>query len=293
MSVVVAMSPNNVGHRLRRAFDQVKARSYDRVPSGIRRALLPVTVLSLVAVFGPLFAPDSPNLPVGNTLSSPSFSHLFGTDQVGRDLFSRCLYGLRTSWLSALGVILFSVTIGVIVGVLAGGLGKIADNVLMRITDVFLALPGPLLAIAVATALGPSLEHTLIAVTIVWWPYYARLIRGEIRTLATRSHVEAAQMSGISTTRILRRHLLKGATPVIVVAASLDVGNVVLTLAGLSFLGLGAPEPSPELGAMAAQGLEYLTTNWWVPVLPGVVVFVLALTCNIAGDAIRRQLADR
>jgi ABC-type dipeptide/oligopeptide/nickel transport system permease subunit len=271
----------------------MKTRTWGRVPAGTKRALIPVTVLSLVALFGPLLAPDSPDLPVGNTLASPSLSHLFGTDQVGRDLFSRCLYGLRTSWLSAFGVIVFSVTIGIIVGVLAGGLGKIADNVLMRITDVFLALPGPLLAIAVATALGPSLEHTLIAVTIVWWPYYARLIRGEIRTLSARSHVEAARMSGIGTTRILRRHLLRGATPVIVVAASLDIGNVVLTLAGLSFLGLGAPEPAPELGAMAAQGLEYLTTNWWVTVLPGVVVFVLALTCNIAGDAIRRQLADR
>jgi peptide/nickel transport system permease protein len=249
--------------------------------------------LTVIALFGPLVAPDNPDFPVGNTLAAPSWSHWFGTDQVGRDLFSRCLYGLRTSLISAVIVVAIAVAIGTTVGVLAGGLGKIADNVLMRITDMFLALPGPLLAIAVATALGPSLMHTLVAVILVWWPYYARLVRGEIRTLAARPHVEAARMSRVSTTRILRRHLLRGATPVIVVAASLDVGNVVLTLAGLSFLGLGAPEPAAELGAMAAQGLQYLTTNWWVPVLPGVVVFLLALTCNKSGDALRRLMRDR
>ncbi len=208
-------------------------------------------------------------------------------------MFSRVLYGLRTSWFAALAVIASGVLIGGLIGLVAGTVGGWVDGALMRITDVFLALPGPILAIAVVAALGPSLDHTLLAVMIVWWPFYARIVRGEIRALAARPHVEAARLSGVGPVRMAWRHLLPGAVPAALVTASLDVGNLVLTLAGLSFLGLGAPAPAPELGAMAARGLPYFLEQWWVAVIPGVAVLLLALVANLAGDGVRDLIGDR
>jgi peptide/nickel transport system permease protein len=249
--------------------------------------------LTLLAIFTPVLAPHAPNLPAGDAFERPLGHFLLGTDEVGRDVLSRVLFGLRTSWLASLVVIASGVLIGGLVGLVAGATGGWVDGVLMRITDGFLALPGPILAIAVVAALGPSLEHTLLAVMIVWWPFYARVVRGEIRALAARPHVEAARLTGISRSRIAFRHLLPGAFSAVVVTASLDVGNLVLTLAGLSFLGLGAPAPAPELGAMAARGLPYLLEQWWVPVLPALAVLFLAFVANLAGDGIRDLVGDR
>jgi peptide/nickel transport system permease protein len=149
------------------------------------------------------------------------------------------------------------------------------------------------LAIAVVASLGPSFWHTLFAVALVWWPFYARIVRGEVRALAARPHLEAARLAGASAPRRALRHLLPGAVPAVVVTASLDVGNLVVTLASLSFLGLGAPEPAPELGAMAARGLQYLLQEWWVPVMPALAVFALAFASNLAGDALRDLMGDR
>jgi peptide/nickel transport system permease protein len=183
--------------------------------------------------------------------------------------------------------------IGSVVGLIAGTANGIIDAVLMRICDLFLALPATLLAIAIVSAIGPSLMHTLVALGIVWWAYYARIVRSEVRALAARPHLEAARLSGVSRLRIGFRHLLPGAVPVIVVTASLDVGACIVTFASLSFIGLGPAPPAPELGSMAAQGITYLLTDWWIPVLPGVVVFVLAFVANLCGDAIRSKFADR
>ena len=163
----------------------------------------------------------------------------------------------------------------------------------MRITDVFLALPGPVLAIAVVAALGPSLLHTLVAVAIVWWPFYARIVRGEIRSLAARPHVEAARLSGTGAIGLMWRHLMPGALPAAIVTASLDVSALLLTLSALSFLGLGSPAPSPELGAMSARGLTYLLEHPHVPLIPAAAVFVLAFVANIAGDGVRDLMGDR
>jgi peptide/nickel transport system permease protein len=226
-------------------------------------------------------------------MSKPFGHFLLGTDDVGRDVLSRVLFGLRASWFSALAVIASGVLIGGIIGLIAGAAGGWIDGILMRITDMFLALPGPILAIAVVAALGPSLQHTLIAVMIVWWPFYARIVRGEVRALAARPHIEAARLAGTGRMRIAFRHLLPGAIPATVVTASLDVGNLVLTLSALSFLGLGAPSPAPELGAMAARGLPYLLEQWWVPVMPGLGVLVLALAANLAGDGLRDLIGER
>jgi peptide/nickel transport system permease protein len=264
-----------------------------RIPATDAVALALMALVFLVTVCAPLFAPHSATVPSGTTYLAPSASHLFGTDEVGRDIFSRVIYGIRSSWLSALVVIASGVLIGGIIGLVAGSVGGWVDAVLMRITDAFLALPGPVLAIAVVAALGPSLVHTLVAVMIVWWPFYARIVRGEVRALAARPHVEAARLAGVGRTRLAFRHLLPGAVPSTLVAASLDVGNLILTLAALSFLGLGAPAPAPELGAMAARGMPYLLEQWWIPVLPSLGVLFLALVANLAGDALRDLLSDR
>ncbi|MHB8532544.1 MAG: ABC transporter permease, partial [Solirubrobacteraceae bacterium] len=163
----------------------------------------------------------------------------------------------------------------------------IVDSILMRLTDLFLALPGPLLVLAIVGALGPSLEHTLIGVAIVWWPWYARVVRGQARATMALPHVEAARLAGLSRLRVAFVHVLPSAFGPVIVTASLDVGNVILLLASLSFLGLGSPDPASELGSMTARGLTYLFTNWNVAVLPAAAVFVLVFVANFAGDAIR------
>lgn len=243
--------------------------------------------LIIVAILAPWIAPHTPFESVGAPFSPPSPAAWMGTDGGGRDVLARVVYGLRSSLSGAAIVVMSGVVVGGTVGIAAGIVGGFTDQLLMRITDVFLALPGPLLAIALVVALGASWEHTLLGVAIVWWPLYARVLRGEARALNARPHMEAARLGRLSRSRLVGRHLLPGLLPSTLVLASLDIGGLVLTLAGLSFLGLGAPAPQPELGAMAAQGMPYLLTTWWVPVVPGIAVLLLALVANLCGDAIR------
>jgi peptide/nickel transport system permease protein len=231
-----------------------------------------VAVLPLLLTHGPLDL-------VGLPLQHPGGGHLLGTDEQGRDVFTRVVYGMRTS-LWAAAVVIAS-------GVLIGGIVGLVDAVLMRVTDLFLALPGPLLVLAIVAALGPGLKNTLIGVSVIWWPYYARIVRGQVRAIVVLPHVEAARLGGVGRLRVALRHVLPGAWSPIVVGASLDIGNLVLLLAALSFLGLGSPEPAPELGAMSALGLTYLFTGWWVAVAPAAGVFALAFLGNLAGDAVR------
>jgi peptide/nickel transport system permease protein len=183
--------------------------------------------------------------------------------------------------------------IGGLVGLVAGTTGGAVDGLLMRITDIFLALPGAILAVAVVAALGPSYTHTLVAVAIVWWPLYARIVRGEVTRLRAAPHIEAARVADTSRVRIAVRHLMPGAVPPTLVAATLDVGALVLTVAALSFLGLGAPAPAPELGSMSQKGLTYMFSAWWIPVLPAVGVALLVVVANFAGDAFRDRIKDR
>lgn len=253
-------------------------------------ALLLVTLVGLLA---PVLAPHDALVPIGGRLLKPSGHAWLGTDTAGRDIFSRCLYGLRTSWFAALAVIAFGLGFGGLIGLVAGAVGGWTDAVLMRITDLFLALPAPVMAIAVVSAIGPSLFHTLVGIAVVWWPYYARILRAEIKQLVARPHIEAARLSRIGTLQIWRRHLIPGALPTILVAASLDVGGLIVTLAGLSFIGLGAPQPAPELGGMAAAGVPLLLSDAWVSVAPAVAVFILAFVANKAGDALRLLFVDR
>jgi peptide/nickel transport system permease protein len=251
--------------------------------------------VTLVAVFARLLAPYNPIQPVG-AINLPPLSpgHLLGTDGIGRDLLSRTLFGIQVSWLSALVVVASGLLIGGTIGLIAGATGGWVDSVLlMRITDLFLALPGALVAIAIVAALGSGLLNTLIGVALVWWPYYARIVRGEVKALAARPHVEAAKLAKVGRTRILTRHLMPGVVPTAVVTASLDVGNVVLLLAALSFLGLGQRAPAPELGADTARTLSQLLSQWWVPGVPGLAVLLLTLIANLGGDAIRSLIPVR
>jgi peptide/nickel transport system permease protein len=251
-------------------------------------------VTTLVALLAGVLAPYNPIQPVGGLDLGPfSPHHLLGTDTIGRDIFSRVLIGMRASWLSALAVVLIGVLFGGLIGVVAGAFGGWVDSVLMRFTDLFLALPAALVAIAIVSALGPGLVHTLIGISVVWWPYYARIIRGEVRALAARPHVEAARLAGVSRGRLIIWHLLPGAVPTAIVAASLDIGNVVLVLAGLSFLGLGQQQPAPELGADTANTLDQLLGQAWIPIIPGLAVLLLTLIANLGGDAVRRLLGGR
>jgi peptide/nickel transport system permease protein len=254
----------------------------------------PLAITTVVAFFATAIAPYNPVQPVGDLDLGPfSPHHLLGTDSIGRDLLSRTIIGMRTSWLSALVVVLVGLLIGGVIGLIAGAFGGWVDSVLMRLTDLFLAMPGALVAIAIVAALGPGIVHTLIGISIVWWPYYARIIRGEIRALAARPHIEAARLAGVKRTRLIVKHLLPGAVPTAIVTASLDIGNVVLLLAGLSFLGLGQSQPAPELGADTANSLDQLLNQQWVPVIPGLAVLLLTLIANVGGDALRRLLTGR
>jgi peptide/nickel transport system permease protein len=291
----VAVAEPFVARPYRRGLARNRNRiSFRGVAIGDRIGVVLLVVLIAVALLAPVIAPYGPIAVSGLPFTHPfTAGHLLGTDEVGYDVFSRVLYGLRASLVGVAVVVTSGVVIGGLVGLVAGVLGGWADAVLMRITDLFLALPGPLLAIAFVAALGPSYFHTLLAVVVVWWPFYARIMRGEIRALKARPHLEAATLAGVGPARRALRHLLPGAVPAIVVTASLDVGNLVVTLAALSFLGLGDPAPAAELGAMSARGLQYLLQDWWVSVMPGLGIFLLALSSNLAGDAASALLGDK
>jgi peptide/nickel transport system permease protein len=257
-----------------------------------RLALAALGLVTFIAVLAPVLAPHDPRRQIGTPYASPSSAFPLGTDEAGRDMLSRVLLGVQTTWLTALLIIVIGVLIGGAVGLIAGAAGGWVDSGLMRITDLFLAMPAAVLAISVVAAMGPSLTHIVIAVSILWWPYYARLIRVQVRDLAARPHLEAARLAGCKRRRLVLRHLLPGAVPVAIVAASLDMGGAIGLLAGLSFLGLGTPPPSPELGAMTATGSTQMLTAWWLAAFPALAVFLLCLVANVAGDTLR-DLVDR
>jgi peptide/nickel transport system permease protein len=270
----------------------VAREAWRRLGFGDRLALVAFVALLIVGLIGPVLAPHSTASPVRRPFSPPGHGTLLGSDDVGRDLFTRTLYGARETWIGTAIVVGFGAAFGMLVGLIAGAAGGWLDFLLMRVTDAFLALPGPVLALAVAASLGASYAHTLLAVVVVWWPLYARLVRGEVKALAARQHFEAASLSHISRPRLWFRHLLPGAFPPVLIAMSLDLGQVVLVIAGLSFLGLGSPDPAPELGAMTARGLPYLLGSSWVALVPAGAVFIIALVSNFAGDAVRNLFAE-
>lgn len=246
-----------------------------------------VLVITVVAVTAPWLAPFDPQQRVAAAYLAPSAGHWFGTDEIGRDLFSRVLQGVQFTWLPALCVIGVSLLLGGAIGLVSGAAGGWVDLVIQRVVDLFLVIPSMLIALAVVTVLGPGLINTMLALAIFWWPWYARITRDEIRRLKARPHVEAARMAGVRPVRLLLRYLLPGAVPALVVAATVDVANVILAMSLISFLGLGQPAPAAELGAMTSRALESLTAYWWLPILPAAAIWLLCLSANLAGDGLR------
>jgi peptide/nickel transport system permease protein len=254
-------------------------------------------VIVAVALLAPLIAPypedaGSATHPL-ETLQAPSASHLFGTDQVGRDVLSRVLYGARISPVIAFLVLAISCLIGLPLGIAAGYFGGIVDEVIMRVTDVFLAFPALLLALAFAAVLRPSIVNTVIAISVTWWPWYTRIVRGQAASVTGRPFVESAKALGISHPRILIRHVLPNSVTPVIVQVSLDVGGVILTASALSFLGLGAQDPTPDWGLMVSQGQQFFTTHWWLVTFPGAAIVLTAVAFNLLGDGLRDVLDPR
>lgn len=240
----------------------------------------------LVALTVPLWAPWSPTETVGDRLQSPNGSHWLGTDALGRDVLIRTLYGARDSLPTSAGVIILTVVIGSTLGAIAGFRGGIVEAIVMRLSDVVLAFPPIFLAMAVAAALGPGLRNTVIALVLVWWPIYARLLRGQVLTIKNREHVEAATSVGVPRRQILRRHVLPMAFTPVLINATMDFGQVVILTASLSFLGLGAAPPSPEWGLMIDDGAKNFY-QWWISLGPGLAILTVVLAANFLGDGLR------
>lgn len=253
--------------------------------------LLGIFLLALVifmALFAPYIAPYDPvefNIP--DRGQAPSSQHIFGTDAFGRDIFSRVVYGSRISLRVVLIVLSIAVVVGVIIGASAGFFGGLLDEVFMRLTDMFLSFPALILALAVNAALGPGINQAMLAVALVWWPGYARMIRGQVISAKNKPHVEAARAIGASQRRILTHHILPSSINPTLVEITLDAGFVVLVTAGLSFMGLGAQPPSPEWGRMVTEGRAVILTAWWWSTFPGLAIMVLVVGFNLTGDFIR------
>lgn len=253
-----------------------------------------VLLLLVLAVFAHNIAPYSP-IAVNplNKLQPPSAAHLFGTDEVGRDIFSRVVYGAQISLKISILVVIIAFPVGTILGAIAGYFGGVVDQFIMRVTDIFLAFPGIILAMAIAAALGPSIQNVLIALSATWWPWYTRIVRSTVMPLKRIEFVESARALGASPMRILFRDILPNAIAPAGVQASLDLGNVILSAAALSFIGLGAQPPSPEWGAMLASSREILRDAWWSATFPGIAILVTVLGFNLFGDGLRDVLDPR
>lgn len=253
-----------------------------------------VVLVFLIAILGDRIAPYSPTeVDVISRLQPASTTHLFGTDHVGRDVFSRVLSGAKYSiWMAAV-ILSVAATLGIGLGLLAGFTGGAVDEVLMRLTDLFLAFPALIFAIAIAATLGRGLTSTAIALTTVYWPWYARMARGQALSLKNQEYVVAAQCTGASFLRVLGRHIWPNVMPVLLIQGTLDVGYAILSTAGLSFLGLGAQPPQPEWGAMILDGRQYMRDYWWVATFPGLALFLSVLGFNLLGDGLRDWLDPR
>ena len=250
-----------------------------------------IILFILIAIFArqvapyPLEGAGKTNVP--NSMLAPSPQHPFGTDKLGRDILSRVIVGAQPALVVPIGVVLFAILIGAPLGALAGYKGGWVDELIMRITDLFLAFPSLLLAMAIASALGRGLEKAAFALVISWWPWYTRLVRGVTLSLKERYFVEAAQAVGVRQSVIILRHILPNTISPILVQATVDLGTVILAMGGLAFLGLGTQPPSPDWGLMVSEGRTYILTQPWIASFPGIAIFVVVLAFNLLGDTLR------
>jgi peptide/nickel transport system permease protein len=248
---------------------------------------LAATGILAVGFFAPLLAPRDPDaLNIASPLQPPSRGAWFGTDETGRDILSRTIWGTRVSLLSAAGVLLIALSVGLIVGAVAGYRGGLVDEVLMRVTDLFLAFPGLILAIAMTAALGPSLRNAVISLGVVWWPLYARLVRSRVVTVKENLYVEAARALGLSESRILVRHVFPQCWGTVISRVTVDIGYAIILTASLSFLGLGSQPPTADWGGMIATSRPYFFSYWWTVTFPGLAMFATVVVFSFLGDGL-------
>jgi ABC-type dipeptide/oligopeptide/nickel transport system permease subunit len=251
-----------------------------------------VSFFIIIAVFAPLIAPYDPLEQSFVPFSSPSSDHLFGTDELGRDVFSRVVYGARISLPLGLLLVVLASTIGGVLGALAGYFRGLVDGAVMRVADLVFAFPAIILAMVVTASLGPNIRNAVLAIVIVAWPSYARVVRGLVLSLGDAEFVQASRLLGSSSRRTLLHDVLPNLAGPVVVLATLDLANAILLLAGLSFLGLGAQPPDPEWGSMVSVGTQYFQ-YWWMGTFPGLAIFSAVLAFNFLGDSLRDRLDPR
>ncbi len=280
------------GSALVSALQSRPVRRFRRDP-GAMIGLVLVFSLLLLALTAPLIAGDPLRQNLSARLQAPGSEHLLGTDQLGRDVFSRTVWGSRISLAIGFLVVALSVVVGAFVGLLAGVLGGFWDDLLMRLTDIFLAFPALILAMAISAALGPSLRNVMIAVAVVSWPSYARLMRAQILTLKGLDFVGAAQALGAGQGRVAWKHLLPNSVAPLLVQASFDVGAAILTAAGLGFIGFGAQPPTPEWGAMVSETRNFILEAPWASAAPALAILLTVLAFNLLGDGVRDILDPR
>lgn len=257
-------------------------------------AVLVCLVIVVLALIGPaLLRTDPLEVDLERALLPPSRLHLFGTDELGRDVFSRVLHGARLSIALAVAVVALAVVLGTTLGTVAGYFGGLADHAIMRVTDIFLAFPALILAIALAAALGPSPANAALALGLVWWPSYARLVRGQVLGTRVQLYVEAARSFGARDLRILWRHILPNCFSPVAVRITLTGANAILMISGLGFIGIGARPPAPEWGLMIAFARRYIFTAWWYPALVSMALFITVLMFTMASDAIQDALESK
>lgn len=257
-------------------------------------ALYGVVLLTLIALIVPIILPEDVHVtqdanPRDKLLPSSS-DHLFGTDELGRDIFKRVLLGTNISLRTAVLAVGAAILIGVPIGAVAGYYGGFTDELLMRLTDIFLGFPPLLLAIVIAAFLGPDLNNATLAIALSWWPWYTRIVRGQAVSLTERPFVKAAQAMGTPSARIILKHIIPNCIAPVIVQASMDIGGVILTIAAISFLGLGAQPPTPEWGLMVSTSRNYFLNAWWYSIFPGLAIFFTVLIFNLLGDGLREIL---
>lgn len=252
------------------------------------------TLVVICAILAPIIAPFEPTkINFKDKLVPPGVEHWFGTDALGRDIFSRIVYGARTSLMIGLIVLAVSIVIGLPIGLVAGYFGGKVDHLLMRISDVFLAFPPLLLPIAITAALGAGLFNAMLAIAISWFPWYARIVRGAVMRVRSELYIDAAKAMGVSDIRIMLRHALPNSLTPVIVQASMDFGYTILAAASLSFIGIGAKPPAVEWGLMVAMSRSKFLDYWWTAGCPGFAIFFTVLAVNLLGDGIRDILDPR
>jgi len=256
-----------------------------------------VLAIAIIAVLAPLVAPYPEDVgsvtKFSQSLQPPSADHPFGTDRLGRDIFTRVLFGARISIRIAVFVVGAALSIGIPLGLAAGYVGGRVEMLVMRVTDVFVSIPRLILPVAVAGALGPSLENVMLALIVTWWPWYVRLLRSEVKEVKESEYIEAIEGLGAGKLRVMFVHLLPNSLTSLLVQATMDMGWVILVAASLSFIGIGASPPTPEWGLMVARGREFMPTHWWYSVFPGAFIFVTVMGFNLIGDGLRDILDPR